>query len=160
MSGARRLTIVLLAGVLCIALKPAAAGEDYPGKPLKSSTGAVFRSLAVPGWGQFYTENYWKAAAFLITEGSLAAGISWNHDQMMRFKKATSDNEFIEQDYFLTEKHHRNQRNVLICWLAGIVLLSMGDAYVDAHLYGLDWSPDISLDHRGVSGGLAVAVRF
>ena len=79
---------------------------------------------------------------------------------MLAKMKATPDTIFTEQDLFRDEKFYRNQRNSLIWWLAGTILLSMGDAYVDAHLYGLDWSPEISMDRRGVSGGLAVAVRF
>ena len=156
---ARGLRVLLIGCAVLLALVPVFA-EDYPGKPLKSSTGAVFRSLAVPGWGQLYTENYWKAAAFLLVEGGLAAGISWNNDRMLAKMKATPDTIFTEQDLFRDEKFYRNQRNSLIWWLAGTILLSMGDAYVDAHLYGLDWSPEISMDRRGVSGGLAVAVRF
>ena len=150
MSCPRGLKSLLVVCVSFVALIPAFAG-DYPGKPLKSTTGAVFRSLAVPGWGQVYTENYWKAGAFFLAEASIAASISWNNDKLLAAKKA---------DNFLFEKSYRNQRNKLIWWLAGTVLLSMGDAYVDAHMYGLDWSPEISLDRRGVSGGLAVAIRF
>ncbi|MDD5087574.1 MAG: DUF5683 domain-containing protein, partial [bacterium] len=54
---------------------------------------------------------------------------------MMRFKTGGD---------FYREKFHRNNRNKMVWWLAGVVLLSMGDAYVDAQLYHLDVSPDLS----------------
>ncbi len=150
MPGARRLRFLLCGCAVLIALSPAVA-RDYPGKPLKSTTGAVFRSLAFPGWGQFYTECYWRAGIYAAAEGSFIASVWWNHNQMKEFKR--------QHDTRL-ERFYRNQRNRMVWWLAGTMLLSMGDAYVDAHLYGLDWSPEISSDHRGVNGGLAVAIRF
>jgi len=144
------LKLVLLACMLG-AVAVGAWAKDYPGKPLKSTTGAVFRSLAVPGWGQLYTRNYWKAGGFVAAEGGFIASIWWNQNQLAEFKR---------QHNLTLQKFYRNQRNRMVWWLAGTVLLSMGDAYVDAHMFGLDWSPEISWDRRGVSGGLAVAVRL
>ncbi len=145
-------TLTSLAIVLLI-VSSLFAEEASPAKPLKSSTGAVFRSLAVPGWGQFYTENYWKAAGFFIIESSFIIGISRNHDLMMRFKTG---------DDFLSEKFHRNQRNKLIWWLAGFSLLSMGDSYVNAHMYKLDFSPSIESEDSNSSlvPGISATLHF
>ncbi|MBU0509174.1 hypothetical protein KKH27_10100, partial [bacterium] len=74
---------------------------------------------------------------------------SHQHDQMMRFKN---------KEDFTKEKFYRNSRNRLLWWLAGMALLSMGDAYVDAHLYRLDVSPDLSPD--GTTIGLTVTCNF
>lgn len=126
------------------------AAELGAGKPQKSSTGAVLRSLAVPGWGQLYNEAYFKALFFAASEGILIGRISKQHDLMMRFK--TGGNSLKEQIF-------RERRNKLLWWLAGFVLLSCGDAYVDAHMYGLDISPDLSLT-EGIYSGLKVSVRF
>jgi len=114
-----------------------AAPEVSRARPLKSTTGAVFRSLAVPGWGQFYDESYWRSAALLISESVLMINTSRNHDWMMAAKKAGN---------FENEQFYRNSRNKLIWWLAAVKLLSLGDAYVGAHLYKLDISPDLTLD--------------
>lgn len=151
MSCSCRLSILLTVCAMLLSFESAVAKADYPGKPKKSTTGAVFRSLAVPGWGQLYTENYWKAGAFAVTQGSLIAGIWWNQNKV---------NDYIDAHDFVLEKFHRNQRNELIWWLAGITMLSMGDAYVDAHLYGLDWSPEISVNERDLTAGMKLAVRF
>jgi hypothetical protein len=111
-------------------------------KPKKSSTGAVLRSMVVPGWGQLYNASYIKAVVFAGVEGSLIFSASHQHDQMKRFQKAGD---------FRRERFYRDSRNRLLWWLAGTVMLSMGDAYVDAQLYGLDVSPDLSLQDGTVS---------
>jgi hypothetical protein len=130
------------------AARAADASPDDPGRPQRSSTGAVFRSLFVPGWGQWYCDQKMKAAVFFITEGSFIASISWNSDQVKRYRTGGDD---------VLKKFHENQRNRMIWWLAGVTLLSMGDAYVDAHLYGIDISPEL-----GPSGtpGLRFSKQF
>lgn len=123
---------------------------NEPGKPKKSTTGAVFRSLAFPGWGQFYNQSYVKSAAFLAAETLIIVGISRNSDFMMAAKKAEN---------FRDEKFFRSSRNKLIWWLAGVKLLSLGDAYVDAQLFKIDISP--SLTPEGADGfQVGATIRF
>lgn len=130
---------------LCLVALLTAGGtlraDENEVRPLKSTTGAVLRSLVVPGWGQFYNESYIKAAAFAVIEGTLIYSASHQHDEMMRFKTGGD---------FFRERFYRNNRNKLLWWLTGVVLLSMGDAYVDAHLYHLDVSPDLSSDGKTI----------
>jgi hypothetical protein len=102
----------------------------------KSPSGAMLRSLAFPGWGQFYSEKYFKAAVVFGIEAALALSVSYQNDQMHRFDKM-GDTE--------AGKFYRNDRNRLIWWLAGFAIFSMGDAYVDAHLFNYDISPGLSL---------------
>ncbi len=149
----RLFPVVVLVLLLVMVSAPCHAedNEDNRGKPLKSTTGAVLRSMLVPGWGQLYTENYVKAAAFAITEGVLIYSASHEHDQMMRFKTGGD---------FVVEKFYRNSRNKLLWWLTGVVLLSMGDAYVDAHLYRLDISPDLSFDRGREMVGITISRNF
>jgi hypothetical protein len=151
MSGPRYLKSLLLACAIFVALSSALAQEVNAGKPKKSTTQAVFLSLALPGAGQLYTKNYCKAAGFAVTQGSFIASVWWNENQVKNYIRAHD---------FVLERFYRNQRNKMIWWLAGMTMLSMGDAYVDAHLYGLDWSPDLSVSERGLSGGVTLAVRF
>lgn len=69
-----------LAALLALAATPLCAQdvskqvEADRGRPKKSTTGAVLRSLALPGWGQYYTKNYWKAAAFVVVQGGILLG--------------------------------------------------------------------------------------
>jgi hypothetical protein len=145
------------------------------GKPLKSTTGAVLRSLAVPGWGQLYTHNYIKGAVFFAGEVGLMASMSWNSDQMLANRKSAENAEaalssspppadstslkLTSKNGRINEKFFRNQRNRLIWWLAGSVLLSMGDAYVDAHLYGLNITPELT-DERGLTARVTATYHF
>jgi hypothetical protein len=109
----------------------------------KSPSGAMLRSLVFPGWGQFYNEKYLKSLIVFGIEAGFAASISYQNDQVKRYeKKEDSD----------AAKFFRNDRNRLIWWLAGIVLVSMGDAYVDAHLFNYDISRDISVNLSPVKG--------
>lgn len=142
----RGIGLVLLGGLLLAAQ----ARANERGSPQKSTTGAVLRSLAVPGWGQLYNQSYVKAAAFAALEGTLIINASHEHDLMMRFK--TGGN-------FFKEKYYRNRRNRLLWWLAGSALLSMGDAYVDAQLFGLDVSPSLDLNSE-TAVGLTVSCNF
>ena len=43
--------------------------------PVKSPWGATLRSAIIPGWGQVYTEHYWKAAGWAGL--SEAGGSAW-----------------------------------------------------------------------------------
>lgn len=119
-------------------------------RPKKSTTGAVFRSLAVPGWGQLYTESYIKSFAFFAAETSFLIGISRSNDDMQAAKTA---------DDFPAEKFYRSNRNKLIWWFAAIKLLSMGDAYVDAQLFKIDITPELTASE---SDGfqLGATIRF
>ncbi len=146
----RRTGFIVIA-VALLAASGFAEEPSNPGRPLKSSTGAMLRSLVVPGWGQYYNEDYVRAGAYFVVESSLLYGISWNHDLLMRFKTGNNS---------IKEKFHRNQRNELLWWLAGTLLLSMGDAYVGAHMYKLDLSPEISTDGSEPAPGMRLVLRF
>jgi len=124
--------IVLLSIVWASSVK---AEDSSRVKPKKSTTGAVFRSLAVPGWGQFYNESYVKSAAFFVTEVLFIIGTSRYNDQMQAAKKAGNHTE---------ERLFRSSRNKNIWWLAGLKILSLGDAYVDAQLFEIDISPSLT----------------
>ncbi len=103
-------------------------------KPKKSPNGAVLRSLLVPGWGQYYNGQKWKAALVCAAEiGEIGTAIYWNRES-----KRVNDERFklIYEDY----------RNASYWFLAGTIVLSMLDAYVDAQLSDFDESP--SLDDR------------
>lgn len=176
MSRAGRLSCFVL---LCVTLicATAFAQDQEPldrSRPLKSTTGAVLRSMVVPGWGQFYNESYYKAIAFAIIEGFQIDGMIRMNDKMNAAKKvdfhpeqydavtqadeykaALSANAAAGQDVI----RYRERRNKTVWWFIGTMLLSMGDAYVDAQLYGIDVSPDLSLK-RGMTVGLTASINF
>jgi len=99
----------------------------------RNPRGAMLRSLAVPGWGQYYNRQHFKAAlAFGAEVGLIATAIYWNQKA-----NAASDRE--------EKLFYKNNRNTANWFLLGTILFSMLDAYVDASLSDFDESPDLSL---------------
>lgn len=102
-----------------------------PTKPKKNPNGAVLRSLLVPGWGQYYNGQKWKAALVCAAEVSeVGVAIFW-HRESKRVNDARY--KLIYEDY----------RNAAYWFLAGTIVLSMLDAYVDAQLSDFDESPEL-----------------
>jgi len=169
------------AGIACLvlccvfALTANAFAQDLPesdrSKPKKSTTGAVFRSMAVPGWGQFYNESYYKAVAFAVIEGFQIDGIIRMNDKMNASKKVDFHPEQYEDETLRLRAQasndstgqkiisYRERRNKTIWFFVGAVLLSMGDAYVDAQLFGIDVSPDLTFKHE-MTVGVIASINF
>ncbi len=104
--------------------------------PHRNPTGALLRSAAVPGWGQFYNDEPIKGVAY----GALQAGLlGWTLYENNRAGNA--------RDMFLETGDpswddarvlHRDRCRSLIWYTAGAWVASMLDAYVDAWLFGFD----------------------
>ena len=100
----------------------------------KSPRTAMICSLAFPGLGQFYNGKKFKAVIFLGAE----VGLLWNSIYLNQmYKKSTDD--YVREFYI-------ENRNLSNWWLVGVVLISILDSYVDAHLSDFDESPDLSID--------------
>lgn len=118
---------------------------------------AVILALTLPGAGQIYNKKYWKLP---IVYGGLAASsfyIAYNHNKFKGFETALSirrnggDDEY--KDIYSSESaletnmlNFRNERDRAILITAGIYLLQVIDAYVDAHLYDFDISDDLTMN--------------
>jgi hypothetical protein len=115
------------------------SGVPKPVNKKKNPTGAAFRSLAIPGWGQYYNGQKIKAALVMAAElGEIGTAIYWN----MRAKETSDPEEqFIYKDY----------RNQAYWFLAGTILLAMLDAYVDAHLADFDEGPSLQENNAGAA---------
>lgn len=100
---------------------------------LPDPTGAMVRSALLPGWGQFYNKKYWKAALVIAVETGIVANAVWMHQKMVKSRSETE------------EAYWRDRRNLNFWWLLGFRLLSMLDAYVDAHLADFDESPSVAI---------------
>jgi len=107
----------------------------------KSPTKALLRSVAFPGWGQFYNEKYFKSALIFGVETTyiILAADQWRktdfHKKNFQNALPYSTEQYYQFDLY---KYHRDQRNLYLWVVTGIVFLSMFDAYVDAHLYNFD----------------------
>jgi hypothetical protein len=109
------------------------AGTSVPGKKsnLRSPTGALLRSLAIPGWGQAYNKKYFKAIIVAGGQGVLLGSAIAEWKRASDAKNDTSLSSFQRlEDYRL----HTNNRNMLLWLYAAATVVSILDAYVDAHL--------------------------
>jgi hypothetical protein len=97
----------------------------------------MLRSMVVPGWGQLYNGKPLKA---LIYAGAQLGFIWGAHVQNDRYHYYRHLGWEVDADFY------KNDRNRQLWWLFGVTLLSMGDAFVDAHLYGFDISDDLSIN--------------
>jgi hypothetical protein len=105
-------------------------------KPHRSPLQAVCFSAVVPGGGQLYTQQYLRAVAFAGGLGYL--GYCYHREDTSAIGNPDQD------DY----NYHNKRRRKYKWWFAGIWILSLADAYVDAHMFKFDErsEPGISLD--------------
>ena len=134
----------------------------------KSPTGALLRSVAFPGWGQFYNRKYFKSVVVFGAETTFItlAAIEWG--RMNKHKKNIENPDHPDRYWeFEQFEFYEDQRNLYLWITAGIGFLSMFDAYVDAHLYNFDREEvrdlSISLVPEGGGGSdvrLLLSIRF
>ncbi len=101
-----------------------------------SPTGAAFRSLFFPGWGQAYVGKPLKAVIYGGIEEGLIFSVYLNHKFFTYYNRIGEDR--IAENY-------REDRNRLTWYLAGAIILSMLDAFVDAHLYSFNVSENLAV---------------
>lgn len=146
-----------------------------------SPTGAALRSLAFPGWGQMYAGSPLKAVIYSGIEQGFIYGVYWQHKLYQHYYSIYQYHDSIHQYYdSLPDSHpdslenkrladfnkeladynerlanpYKNDRNRMAWYLTAAIILSVMDAYVEAHLYGFDVSDDLS-----GSGGRHDSVR-
>ncbi len=130
---------------------------------------ALWISLVFPGAGQIYNRKYWKLP--IIYGGFLGCtyALMWNQQMYMDYSQAyldiMDDNpntdsylEMLPPRYDITGREeqfkrifknkknfYRRNRDLSVFCFAGVYLLSVIDAYVDAHLSEFDISDDLSM---------------
>ena len=132
------MVVVLMAGRIFAQDNATAASDtvktvvaDSLARKGKNPTGAMLRSIVFPGWGQWYNGKHFKA---ILVFGAEAGIIANTIRQNQRVQASKSE---LEREFYLENRRLSNW------WLAGVILLSMIDAYVDAHLYDFDESPNL-----------------
>lgn len=137
---------------------------------------ATTLSMICPGAGQIYNGSYWKAPIVIGGFASMIYVVDWNNRGYQRFRtaynlrvaydnalkeynaatnktgltKPTPTDEFrgrYNADYLKNLKNsYRRNRDLSIIITAGVYLLNVIDAHVDAHLKDYDVSNDLSMD--------------
>jgi len=126
----------------------------------RSPSGAMWRSFAVPGWGQIYNRKYYKAPFVMAAQaGTLYMAIknyATARDYLGRAHRATDPrwklNYNVQHQEYIVETEFWG-------WLfVGCLAYSMMDAYVDAHL--ADWDvEDLPAEKEARSSRLDVEVN-
>jgi TM2 domain-containing membrane protein YozV len=101
----------------------------------KSATTAIVLSLLIPGSGQIYYEDYWKAPIFF--GGAVVLGWwAWKNNETYKDLEAQGDP---------NKEIYRNNRDQSLFFLAGVYILAAVDAYVGVHLYNFNVNENLSL---------------
>lgn len=99
---------------------------------VKSPTTAVIRSAILPGLGQWYNGQKIKSILVFSAGAGLIGNAIYYNQYVVR---STSDEE---------RRFYENYRSSALWWYMGLYLLNLLDAYVDAHLWDFNTSPDLS----------------
>lgn len=129
---------------------------NYNG-PVNSIKKATTLSTICPGAGQIYNKSYWKVPIVVGGFATMFYVIDYNARGYKRFKLAydllTDDdpntvNEFNNETYTAEQLRswknaYRRNRDLCIIITAGVYLLNIIDAHVDAHMKDFDISDDL-----------------
>ena len=108
----------------------------------KSATGAMLRSMILPGLGQYYNESYWKIPVIWGFLGYFAYKALDNNklynDYASLADRQTDPN--LISKYKNIRDQARDIRDSYFVYMALTYLLNIVDSYVDAHLFDFDVS--------------------
>lgn len=129
--------------------------KDYKPYNALAPAKAAFYSAVLPGLGQAYNGRYWKIP---IVYGGLGVGIYFyikNDDQWNRYRDAYKARLAGREDEFMgrlstdalirAQEVYRKNKEISILVTAGIYVLNIIDANVDAHLQQFNVSEDLTL---------------
>jgi hypothetical protein len=113
----------------------------------RSPAKAVLLSFLLPGGGQVYTRNYWKAA--LIAPAELTLG----YLSCRAHRQATDAQSANDPALYL---RYRDERTKYLWWTGAVIVFSMADAYVSAQMFGFD--REMRLAFGPARAGLAMGI--
>jgi hypothetical protein len=123
-------------------------GELLSDTPVKSPLGAVMRSAMLPGWGQAYCENYFRAAGAFAVNTYLAYLAIYYNNLLDKTKN----------------KSYRDDRSRYSWYLGGAYLLNIADALASAYLYKFDEAVRLTvtpqLYHKKVIPNISISIKF
>ena len=142
------------------------AAVNYTTNEVSQVKKATTLSTIFPGAGQIYNKSYWRVPIVIGGLASTIYTIDWNNRGYQRFKTAYSLKVDYEKDpskypngapdefrgaytsSFLKnlKDSYRRNRDLCIILTAGVYLLNILDAHVDAHLQDYDISDDLSMN--------------
>ena len=130
---------------------------------------AMWMAIVIPGGGQIYNRKYWKLP---IVYGGIMGCLyayNWNNQMYSDYRQAfldimdadpnsksyetffpsgydfQSNEEYLKELFKKRKNRYRRWRDLSVFACVGVYLVSIVDAYVDAHLSSFDISEDINL---------------
>jgi hypothetical protein len=136
--------------------------EKKPFTMTKSPTGAIVRSIAFPGWGQWYVERYWKAPLFLGATAFTITNVIYQHNQFTTRQREfdTTTNQFAKSILLQQKENSRNQRDLFAFFTLLIYGVGAIDAYTDAHLFDFTVSENSKVNVLPYMGSNDIGFRF
>ncbi|MBD3180020.1 MAG: hypothetical protein GF417_10735 [Candidatus Latescibacteria bacterium] len=135
---------------------------DTGWKQKKNARVAMLCALVFPGLGQMYNEKPYKAILAMGLETFYLSNILFNYrDEVRERKIRDSYDKYISDDMLNANWNYHNARYIefkerkidWVWWSAGLLVVLIFDAYVDAHLHDMKFEP-------GKNGGLALSFDF
>jgi len=140
---------------------------------------AIMYAAILPGLGQIYNKKYWKLPLVYGGFIGLGYGISGNQKLYTKYKtelfdiletgEPVSASGWTEAQLRNIVDKYRRDRDFMIILMAGMYLLQMVDAHVDAHLKEFDLNPNLHVRLEptwesdmvmGRSMGVSIKFRF
>ncbi len=141
------------------------AAVNYSSNETSNVKRATTLATICPGAGQIYNKQYWKVPFVVGGFATMIYVVDWNNRGYQRFKKAyiqVSDYESNPDDYpdgspdefggrysadymESLRDSYRRSRDLSIIMMAGLYILQIIDAHVDAHFKDYDISDDLTM---------------
>jgi hypothetical protein len=109
-----------------------------------SATAAVVATPFFPGWGQLYSDNFWKAGLGFGVQMYFWTNILNRDRQAVRARDFAYTFSVDDPNYELYNAiaaESWEQMRDFVWWSGGILLIIALDAYVGAHLFNFDQDP-------------------
>lgn len=133
----------------------------------KSALTAILLSAVIPGGGQIYNGSYWKVPIIYGLQGFFVYEWIQNNNSYRSFRTQLQDSINADpsslsigqlQNY---RDAYRDQRDSYAWYMAGVYVLSILDAYIDAELSGFDISPNLGFAPDGsTTAAISFRVKF
>ncbi|MCM2272588.1 MAG: DUF5683 domain-containing protein [candidate division Zixibacteria bacterium] len=125
-------------------------------------TTALLKSLVIPGWGQAGNGRWFKAIVFAGLQVWFVGEVAHYGRQASDFKNLYERSADVSQrnDYYGLYEDRRQERNKYIFFLGLATLVSVFDAYVDAHLSGAPDAQKIGLQFSPSPDGTHASLTF
>ncbi|MBL7839685.1 MAG: hypothetical protein JNJ75_06065 [Cyclobacteriaceae bacterium] len=143
---------------------------------------AILFAAILPGLGQVYNKKYWKLPLVYGGFAGFGYGVNFYQKGYKEFKGALFDllesgessivvrgQPWSEQSLRTIVDRYRRERDFFIILSAGMYLLQMIDAHVDAHLKEFDLNPNLHVKIQpsmnndmltGTTTGISLIVKF